>query len=289
MTTLHGTFAAVPTPFDEHGRLDLPPLARHLRWLADEGLEGALVLGSNGEFPSLELAERRSVAEAGAAAGSGLRLILNVGSCALGEAVELARLAADLGYDGLLCPPPFYFRQAPHAGLVSFLRGVLDASRLPVLLYHIPQATGVPVSDELLEPLEGHPCLAGVKDSSGDPADMARLVSRFATRSYLTGNDRLLSQSLSRGGAGSITATANVAPSLVAAVSRDASLQARLDAVRSVLERHGLLPAAKAILRRRGFGAYRCRPPLVDLEPEAEEQLLREAGGLLAPGGEALP
>lgn len=280
MSPVRGAFAPIPTPFDRNGRLDLEPLGRHLRWLATEGLDGALVLGSNGEFPSLALAERRAVAEAAADAGSGLRLILNVGTCALGEALELATAAAVAGYVGLLCPPPFYFRQAPREGLGRFLRSVLDATDLPVLLYHIPQATGVPLSDDLLDDLKGHPRLAGVKDSSGQPAEMERLLPRFATRSYLTGHDRLLSASLSRGGAGSITAGAGVVPSLVAAVSLDATLQPRLDVARAVLERHGLVPAAKALLRHWGFGEYRCRPPLVDLAPEAEALLLEELDGL---------
>jgi len=280
MSPLRGAFAPIPTPFDSSGRLDLPPLARHLGWLAAEGLDGALVLGSNGEFPSLALAERRAVTEAAAAAGSGIQLILNVGSCALGEALELARLAAELGYAGLLCPPPFYFRKAPLSGLDRFLRGVLDATELPVLLYHIPQATGVPLCDDLLGRLDDHPRLAGVKDSSGDPSEMGRLLPRFATRSYLTGHDRLLSACLAHGGAGSITAGASVVPALVAAASRNPALQTRLDAARNVLERHGLVPAAKAILHHRGFGEYRCRPPLVDLEPEAERSLLDELDGL---------
>jgi 4-hydroxy-tetrahydrodipicolinate synthase len=280
MSPLRGAFAPIPTPFDSSGRLDLEPIGRHLRWLAAEGLEGALVLGSNGEFPSLTLDERRAVAVAAADAGSGLHLILNVGSCALGETLELVAVAAAAGYTGLLCPPPFYFRQAPREGVVGFLRRLLDASDLPVLLYHIPQTTGVPLSDELLDGLEGHPGLVGVKDSSGQPAEMERLLPRFATRSYFTGNDRLLSDSLSRGGAGSITAGASVVPALVAAVSRDATLQPRLDVARAVLERHGLVPSAKAILRRRGFGEYRCRLPLLDLEPDAEARLIREADAL---------
>jgi 4-hydroxy-tetrahydrodipicolinate synthase len=276
MSQLRGAFAPIPTPFDRNGRLELEPLGRHLRWLADEELDGALVLGSNGEFPSITLVERRAVAEAAAAAGSGLRMILNVGSCALDEALELAAAAAESSYAGLLCPPPFYFRQAPRAGLDRFLRRVLDASDLPVLLYHIPQTTGVPLGDKLLDGLEGHPRLAGVKDSSGHVEELERLLPRFASRSYLTGHDRLLSVSLSRGGAGSITAGASVVPALVAGVHRDPTLQPRLDAVRAVLERHGLVPAAKAILRHHGFGEYRCRPPLVDLGPEAETRLMRE-------------
>ena len=174
---IQGVFAPIPTPFDEQGAIDPATLGRHMSWLADRGLKGALVLGSNGEFPSLSLRERRSVAEA--AAHSRLRLILNVGSCSLPEALELVHTGSELGYEALLCPPPFYFN-APTAGVASFLLAVLDAARLPVLLYNIPQRSGVPLDDPLLDLLDGHPNLAGVKDSSGDPGELQRLSRRLA-------------------------------------------------------------------------------------------------------------
>ncbi len=269
---IRGTFAPIPTPFDEQGAIDPPALGRHLDWLAERGLEGALVLGSNGEFPSLSLRERRSVAET--AARSRMRLILNVGSCSLPEALELAHLGAELGYSALLCPPPFYFG-APTAGIASFLLAVLDAARLPVLLYNIPQRTGVPLDDRLLDLLDGHPNLAGVKDSSGDPGELRRLSHRFANRSYLVGNDCLLGACHAAGGCGSITAVANVVPELVRAAWDDPSRQPELDRVRGVLETFGLVPSAKALLRRAGLGSFRVRPPLADLSADDEERLVR--------------
>ena len=83
-----GAFAPVPTPVEAGGSFDEDALAAHLAWLAEEKLDGALILGTNGEFPSFTLRERRQIAVAAASAtdGTGLRLLLNVGSCALGEA-----------------------------------------------------------------------------------------------------------------------------------------------------------------------------------------------------------
>ena len=89
------------------------------------------------------------------------------------------------------------------------------------------------------------------------------------------GNDRLLSASVARGG-GSITAVASVAPELVAAAQRDPQRQPDLDAVRELLESYGLGPAVKAVLRHKGIGAYRTRPPLLDLDRESEVRLIRE-------------
>ena len=274
MDVIRGAFAPVPTPLGEDGCFEAAALSRHLVWIAEGGLDGALVLGTNGEFPSFSLDERRRVAEAAAAAESTARLLLGVGSCSVVEAVELARLAGTLGYQAVLCPPPFYFRAAPVSGLADFFRAVLDGSPLPVLLYHIPQVTGVPISNELLDAIGGHGRLAGVKDSSGDPQEMARLIGRFPDGSYLVGSDRLVGARLEAGGTGSISAAASVVPGLVAAVNRGLDRQPELTAVRSMLEDFGLGPAVKCILRDLGFGSYRTRPPLLGLDEAREAELM---------------
>ncbi len=271
---VRGAFAPVPTPVGEDGCFEASALSRHLTWIAERGLDGALVLGTNGEFPSFTLKERCRVASTAAEAGTHLRLLLGVGSCAVGEVVELARLAGSLGYEAVLCPPPFYFRAAPLKGLANFFRQVLDVSPLPVLLYHIPQVTGTPISDELLDAIGGHERLAGVKDSSGDTQEMTRLLERLSGGSYLVGTDRLVAASLEAGGTGSISAAANVVPQLVAAVNRGLDRQSELTAVRSMLEDFGLGPAVKCILRNLGFGSYRTRPPLLGLDEAREAELV---------------
>jgi 4-hydroxy-tetrahydrodipicolinate synthase len=275
MERLSGAFAPVPTPLTEDGSFDQEALTRHLTWLAGQGLDGALVLGTNGEFPSFSLAERLQIAETAAACSSGLKLLLGIGSCALVEVLEMLAAAARLGYDAALCPPPFYFRKAPLEGLAAFFRKVLDAAELPVLLYHIPQVTGVPISDQLLQAIGEHEALVGVKDSSADLDELNRLQGRFSNGVYLVGHDRLITDCRRAGGQGSISAAASIAPALVKAAATDAGQQQRLDGVRAVLDELGLGPTVKAVLRYKGFGAYCTRPPLVGLAREQEEELLR--------------
>ena len=268
-----GAFAPVPTPLDPGGAFDARALGLHLGWLKSEGLDGALVLGTNGEFPSFSLVERIQVAEAAAAADSGLSLLLNVGSCALPEALALAGRAAELDYKAILCPPPWYFRSAPVSGLAAFFRSLLDHAALPVLLYHIPQVTGIGISDELLDAIGVHERLIGIKDSTGDEHEMARLIPRFRNGSYLVGHDKLIAKCLAEGGKGSISACASVVPDLVARIRSKPDQQAKLNSVRGMLEKFGLMPAVKAILRKKGFGEYTTRPPMVGLEDAKAEQL----------------
>jgi 4-hydroxy-tetrahydrodipicolinate synthase len=273
MTKITGAFAPVPTPLDAVLNFDAKAQASHLKWLASEGLEGALILGTNGEFPSFSLDERRAIAEAAAAADSGLDLILGIGSCALPEALAMVDVAVASGYDAVLCPPPFYFRSAPAPGIAAFFRQILERSPLPVLLYHIPQVTGVPISDEVLDLLVGHGNLEGVKDSTADPNELLRLSERFADRCYLVGNDRLVTACVEAGGDGSISAGASVAPALVCAVHRGETDQKYLDRVRALLEEYGLGPSVKSLLKRFGFGDFATRPPLIGLDDAREASL----------------
>ena len=274
---ISGAFAPVPTPIGRDGAFDEGALGRHLHWLSESGLDGVVVLGSNGEFPSFTLEERRRIAVTAAAARSSLTMILGVGSCAIGEVVEMVGEAARLGYDAVLCPPPFYFRKPSTRGLVEFYGRVLDASQVPVLAYHIPHLTGIPIDDELLDMIGGHPRLAGVKDSTGDPSELRRLVGRCAGRSYLVGSDRLVLAAREAGGNGSITAAASVVPALALEAARSSHGQEALARVRVLLEEFGLQAAVKALLRHRGFGHYGSRPPLVGLEgdPERTTELTR--------------
>jgi dihydrodipicolinate synthase/N-acetylneuraminate lyase len=204
----------------------------------------------------------------------GFRLLLNASSCALPEALKLARLAWTLRYEAVLISPPWYYRNASASGLAAFMRAVLDASKLPVILYHIPQLTGVPFDDALLDAIGPHANLAGIKDSTGDEAELRRLSARFREGSYMVGNDRLVAACFAAGGKGSITACASVVPDLVKAVRADPSQQGKLNSVRALLEKFGLAAAVKAVLARRGFGVYASRAPMEGLLAEKAEQLI---------------
>jgi 4-hydroxy-tetrahydrodipicolinate synthase len=275
-----GAYAPIPTPLDDGGLLDPVALDRHLRFLAEEGLDGVLILGTNGEFPSFDVSERLALAEAGARFGRGLSLMLGVGSSALPEVIQLVQAARLFGYQAVLVPPPFYYRSAPIDGLVAFFRTVLDEAEIPVLLYHIPQVTGIEIDDRILDAVINHPHFGGVKDSSGKLSEVDRFTGRLGDHSYMVGHDRLLSTARAAGGSGSITASASVVPVLVAAAQQDSERQPELDAVRDLLESYGLGPAVKAVLRDKGFGAYRTRPPLVDLDDKSAAMLVEEFNAL---------
>jgi 4-hydroxy-tetrahydrodipicolinate synthase len=282
MSELHGVFAPIITPFrPTDGEVDLPWIEDYLGYLRTHGCEGIVPCGTNGEAPSLSVHERQLVTEAALAAADGMPVIAGTGAAALPDAISLTRHAFSAGADAVLVMPPFYYRNPPNAGVAAWYQRLFDAA-VPaggrVLLYHIPQMTGVPISDELIQALlASHgEILYGIKYSTGDPQQGKHLREDFPALAYFTGNDHRVVEACLDNGAGSITACANVFPNLVASAQRAARgggdptlAQARLSAARSALDAFPLQPATKAALVEiAGLPPTGVRPPQVELTPD---------------------
>jgi 4-hydroxy-tetrahydrodipicolinate synthase len=289
--SLTGVFAPIVTPFrPAEGTVDLPWLRQHIAYLAAHGCTGIIPCGTNGEAASLNVEERIQVTEAALAAARehGLAVIVGTGASALTDAVTLTRHAFARGADAVLVMPPFYFKKPPEAGVVAWFRSVCDAAVPPgsrVLLYHIPQTTGVPISDGVLDALfASHgDVLYGLKDSTGDPAQLAHFRAAYPQLAYYAGNDHRVGEGCAAGGAGSITAGANVFPDLVKAVQEAAwrpdaadadRAQATLSEARRLLDAFPLQPATKAALTEvAGLPETAVRPPQVELTAEQRAEL----------------
>lgn len=298
-----GIFAASITPVDEDGRVDVPRLVTHVRWLLQRGCHGVALFGTTGEATSFPVAERRRALEAVVQAGvDPQRLMVGVGCTNRDDTLALARHARGLGVEALLIPPPFFYKNVPDEGLYRAFAEVLDrlddGARL--VLYHIPQVSGVPVPLSVIGRLRRHDPVrvAGIKDSSGDLDHTVRLIDAFPGLAVFSGSDRHLLDNLRRGGAGVITAGNN----LVADWSRrvwdahrtgDAAAaerwMAKVATVRAILESRPVIPALKAVLAAGhedpAFG--RVRPPLVELAAVEREALLADldaAGFAFEPG-----
>lgn len=288
MSDLRGVFAPIVTPFrPADGEVDLPWIARHVAYLRAHGCTGIIPCGTNGEAASLSVAERMQVTEAARAAAGDLPVIVGAGAAALPDAIALTRHAYAHGAAAVLVMPPFYFKRPAEAGVAAWFQRLFDAA-VPahgrVLLYHIPQITGVPISDGLLNTLMAShgEIVYGIKDSTGDPDQGAHLRSTFAGLAYFAGNDHRVGEACAAAGAGSITATANVFPDLVAAVQQAAwtgcdfsAAQSRLSAARALLDTCPLQPATKAALAGiAGLPATAVRPPQVELTDAQQAELV---------------
>ena len=154
---LGGVFAAVLTPQTADLSPDHDALAKHCRWLLDNGCDGLAVLGTTGEGNAFSVDERIAILEGLAEAGiAGETLLPGTGCCALSDTVRLTRRAVELGVAGVLVLPPFYYKNVSDEGLFAAYAEVIERigdSRLKVYLYHFPQMSAVPLSLALIERL----------------------------------------------------------------------------------------------------------------------------------------
>ncbi len=301
MTSAHrlaGVYAAAVTPLKPDSSLDLEAVPALFKFLAARGCHGLVLFGTTGEGPSFSPTERevlmrcaREVRES----MPGFRLIAGTGTPSLSETIDLTKLAFDLGYDGALVVPPYYFRKATDNGLFAWFSEVIKKS-VPstgyLLGYHFPNVAGIGFSMELLARLkDAFPIqFAGIKDSSHDPDLAQALGERFGSDLVvLTGTDSYLELAMQNKAAGCITAPANIlSPDLRAVwdlinTGKDSTdAQARVKKQRDILDKYPPFPPTlKALLHRlHGLPRWSVKPPLESISEQMEEQVVREFEGL---------
>ena len=205
---LRGVFAPIVTPFrPADGEVDLPWIGGHLAYLQAHGCTGIIPCGTNGEAASLSVAERIRVTETALAFAGDMPVIVGTGAAALPDAILLTRHAFASGADAVLVMPPFYFKKPAEAGVAAWFQRLFDAAVPPggrVLLYHIPQTTGVPITDGLLNMLlASHgEIIYGLKDSTGDPEQGTHLRTTFPKLAYFAGNDHRVAEACAEGARG---------------------------------------------------------------------------------------
>jgi 4-hydroxy-tetrahydrodipicolinate synthase len=296
MTELHprGVFCAAVTPLTADLSPDHARFVAHARTLLADGCDGVALLGTTGEANSFSTGERQALLEAAIAAGIAPdRLLPGTGVAALTETVALTRHALSLGVSTVVMLPPFYYKGISDDGLFTSYAEVVERvadPRLRVVLYHIPQFSAVPVPFAVIERLRAAfpGTFTGIKDSSGDFANMAALLERFPGFAVLAGADPLMLPLLRQGGAGCITATSNLVARDLAFVFRhfgDAdrtaeveAAQARVVAARNRVSRFAQIGSIRTLLGERyGDPAWRRqRPPLLPLSEAENAALLAE-------------
>ena len=169
--SVRGLWCAMLTPLAREGCVDHARFASHALWMFAHGVDGVAPFGTTGEGQSFSLGERAAGLSGLLAAGiPGQRVVAATGCVALAETIALTRQAVQSDCVACLVLPPFFFREVADEGLFAWYARLIEAvgdSRLRVLLYHIPQVTGVPLSVDLVARLaEAFPgVIAGVKDS----------------------------------------------------------------------------------------------------------------------------
>jgi 4-hydroxy-2-oxoglutarate aldolase len=178
MIELSGIFAALTTPFDPEGAVSLTDLKHNIHRFNGTDLSGYVVLGSTGESVLLSRAEAEGILVAvKESAAKQKKLIAGTGAESTAETIERTKRAAEIGYEVALVKTPYYYKPSykPEV-LIAHYRRVADASPIPVLLYSVPQFTGVALEAAEVAELAAHPNIMGIKDSSGNVQRIGEII-----------------------------------------------------------------------------------------------------------------
>ncbi|WP_427029192.1 dihydrodipicolinate synthase family protein [Halomonas sp. H2] len=283
-TLLKGVFCASVTPLNADLSIDHGLLATHAKKLLSDGCDGVAMLGTTGEATSFSTAERMAALEALLTAGiRPNQLVPGTGAASVEDSVALTKHALSCGVSHTLILPPFYYKTLSEDAIVetySYILNRVDDDRLRVLLYHIPQMSGVSISVNVIARLrESHgDLIAGVKDSSADLANSTALIEGLPDFPVFVGSDPLMLPTLKIGGAGCITATSNFLAGDLAGIYNAFnddnqsdwvnSLQSHITEGRRVTTQYAQIPSIKAVLAQiYNSTAWRAvRPPLLQLD-----------------------
>ncbi len=284
MNTIKGVFIALTTPFD-NDEVSARGFEHNLGFYNRFDLSGYVVLGSTGEnvFLSDDESEKAAAVVAEAAA-PGRILIAGTARESARRTVEFTNRLASLGYHAALIRTPSYYKSkmTPEA-LKAFYLEVADQSRVPVLIYHFPQNTGISLDSSLVVDIAAHPHIAGIKDSSGNIAAVGEVVPHVRNDfSFLVGSGSLLLPGMLLGASGAVLAVANAAPELCSRLYRRIldgrleeakALQSSLAALHRVLVLRYGIAGLKYAMDLLGLKGGAVRSPLLPLPNDGREEI----------------
>jgi len=290
---LQGIFPAIATPFDNKGELYKIKVQHNIERWNRTVLSGYVVSGSTGESPLLSAEEKLQLFE-WVAQHAAPEKILIAGTSAesVRETVLMTNRAADLGYKAALILPPHYYRSIfskPESQML-FFRAVADQTKIPVLLYHFPQVSGIDMTPETVAALAAHPNIMGMKDSSGNLEGTKKFLAA-APKDFqvMTGSAGTLAGSLAAGCVGAVLALANALPYACISIweahrSRETEAaddwQNRINPASSVIAgKHGI-PGLKHAMDLMGYFGGPPRLPFVPIGPTAQAEIAAAFEGL---------
>ncbi len=290
---LHGIFPPITTPFDHHGDLYKAKVQHNVDKWNRTGLAGYVVCGSTGESVYLTTEEKLQLWEWVAESAAPDKLLLaGTGVESVRETVDLTNRAASLGYKAAMVRTPHYYKNLLNRPDVQqlYFSAVADQTKIPIMIYNWPQATGVDIAPETVVALSHHPNVIAIKESSGNLEKVMQMIREVKPGfQVLVGSAPTLAPSLAVGAVGAVLAFANAAP--YAAISiweahRTREFAAAMDwqnriirAAQLVTTKYGV-PGLKYAMELNGYYGGPPRLPLTVISPEARAEIEQAFDGL---------
>jgi 4-hydroxy-tetrahydrodipicolinate synthase len=285
MAIFEGSGVAIITPF-KNGAVDFDTFGALIDWQLAEGTDAIVAAGTTGEASTLTDEEQIDVISYAVKRVAGkVPVIAGVGSNFTEHGVRLTIGAEKAGANALLHVTPYY-NKATRKGLIAHFKAMAEATSLPILLYSVAGRTGVNITPDVAEELAQVPNIVGVKEASGNIAQVVEIARRAPEGFDLySGNDDMIVPLLSVGGKGVISVLANIAPRdthdmvrsyLDGDVKKAARLQLQTKHLIDALFSEVNPVPVKAALYLMGKCAYEYRLPLCPMEDVTFEKLRKE-------------
>jgi 4-hydroxy-2-oxoglutarate aldolase len=299
---LSGILLPITTPFRADETIDSQGLASNIEKWNRAGITGYVVLGSTGERVNLDEREYLEVIEtARGAVPDSMTFIVGAGQQSTRTTIAELKRAAQAGAEAVLVITPHFYKSAiTQDALVNHYRAVADASPIPIILYSMPDLTGIKIEPETAARLSEHPNIIGMKDSSNEVEKLRQTV-RISNKDFAMtiGNGTVFAAALQAGARGGILAVGCCAPEIcleiyravrAGEVERAAGLQEQLTPLaRAVTKTYGI-GGLKTAMEMAGYVGGHVRAPLQLPSEEAIAEigsLLRDAMYVSVPGAVA--
>lgn len=264
-----GIYAAALTPMDSTYRCNSKRLARHCQDLIDRGCQGIALFGTTGEGPSFSAAEKieilKEVIEFGL---DPQKIIFANGAASFPDTIALAK-AAHLCKAMLICPPSFY-KNVSEEGVIEYYRTILrHIGQMQILLYHIPQYSGVSISLHIIKTLQNEfpKSVIGLKESEGNLPFTKEILKTFPGFQVFVAKEPQIIEAMHAGASGSICGLANLYPEMIASLySHPGPNPKELEKIVADFKNRSFIPMAKALIEQKTGESWKIvRPPLVPL------------------------
>ena len=284
-TVFKGMATAMVTPMTPTG-VDYAALEQFIEFQIQSGINALVAVGTTGESATLTPEERKEVVRFTVEKVAGrVPVIAGTGTNNTEHVLEYTRSACDCGADAVLVVTPYY-NKATQNGLFAHYSAVADASTKPVILYNVPSRTGCNLLPETVARLAEHPNICGIKEASGNMAQVVDIFARCGDKiDVYSGEDALTVPMMSMGGAGCISVLSNVVPKMAVEmcdkffagdIAGAAELQKKaLPLINALFCEVNPIPA-KAAVSAMGFGNEFVRMPLSLMEPANRQRLFNE-------------
>ncbi len=290
---LHGIFPPISTPFDHKGDLYKAKVQHNIEKWNQTTLSGYVVCGSTGESVMLTPEEKLQLWEWVAQyAATDKLLIAGTGVESVRETVALTNAAAAMGYKAAMVRTPHYYKNLLNntQAQVLYFRAVADQTKVPLMIYNWPQATGLDITTDAVVQLSEHPNIIAIKESSGNLEKVMQMIRDVKPGfQVLVGSAPTLWPSLAVGAVGAVLAFANAAPYATITIweahrTRDTDAardwQNRITrAAQLVTTKYGI-PGLKHAMDLNGYYGGPVRLPLIPVCPAARQEIAQAFDGI---------